>query len=525
MLLQNALRKYNIEDFYKSYALSTTIPREIVDKLNRGAFVKENAQGIPTLYLDADKVKEEYNKKLYTKTAKGDGSYTSLNLYPLDTTNFTNQSEYLKFVAEREYLRFVIPMSEASFSEELAIIKSENPDLSADKQQRLGYEKFLAERALENSFNPIQIFKNKKSAFALRYANIIKDNPELSNRFEVLKKLKVDFDSKRNRFNLYVNERKYTNSLSNLYYKNLQDLANPKIVKVPNLDDNLMLSQFFAKFPLYSFFQSGLNKNKLNFVGLVDYNPFMDVVQNESEEFMKILDDPEAGNDILNAFDKVFAQQNAYSNRERFYFKNYFFANDMKSLVKSGESIKRYGLTQSLTNPQVFKYSNLASDKQHYSKLVESNPDILFVHNMINVEAEKPSMIFSGQNRLRVLTPLSQGIITSNARTNDNFTNVATTSYQNIKDSFENSINNIKNQLANGTSVAFSKDGYGDPLLMPEELFVYLSKRLYEEFRYVNPGSTKYQEVMDTINRVQGISDAEILSMFDDENNPFKCSI
>jgi len=60
---------------------------------------------------------------------------------------------------------------------------------------------------------------------------------------------------------------------------------------------------------------------------------------------------------------------------------------------------------------------------------------------------------------------------------------------------------------------------------MPEELFVYLSKRLYEEFRYVNPGSTKYQEVMDVINRVQGISDAEILATFDDENNPFKCKI
>ena len=60
---------------------------------------------------------------------------------------------------------------------------------------------------------------------------------------------------------------------------------------------------------------------------------------------------------------------------------------------------------------------------------------------------------------------------------------------------------------------------------MPKELFVYLSKRLYEEFGYVNPGSTMYTEVVEMIAEEQGISDAEIEFNFDEENNPFKCKI
>ena len=531
MLLQNALRKYNLEDAYKSYALNTTIPRAIADKLTFGAFVKENDKGEPTLYIDTNKVAQEYSKKLFTPTAKGEGSYTSLGLHTLDTINFTNEAEYTKFVAEREYLRHLIPVSEADITEDFEYMKALYPAETEAKQKRRAYEKFLAERALENAFNPMQIFKNQKTAYALRLNDILKKNPTLITKYDVLKKLKTDFDSKKTRFNLFVNERKYNNSLSNLYYKNFKDLANPNIIKVADPDENQRISEFFSKLPLFAFYQSGLNKNKLSFVSLVDYNPFIDVIEKESQEFMKILDDPEKGTDILNAFYKVFVDQNSFSNRERFYFKNYFMTNDLKSLVKSGDSITRFGVKQSFTNPQIFNYTVLgkfaktAQSNAHYTKLAESNPDFVFIHNMLADETRNPNAVYAGQNGLRQKANFSVGIVTSDRRLNDNFSDTKPEGYQNIKDSFEESIANIKAYLADGKSVAFSQAGYGDPTIMPEELFVYLSKRLYEEFRYVNPGSTKYQEVMDVINRVQGISDAEILATFDDENNPFKCKI
>ena len=58
---------------------------------------------------------------------------------------------------------------------------------------------------------------------------------------------------------------------------------------------------------------------------------------------------------------------------------------------------------------------------------------------------------------------------------------------------------------------------------MPQELFVYLSKRLFEEFQYVNPGSVKYDQIMELVNESQGISDEEILLQLELEEDPFKC--
>ena len=71
------------------------------------------------------------------------------------------------------------------------------------------------------------------------------------------------------------------------------------------------------------------------------------------------------------------------------------------------------------------------------------------------------------------------------------------------------------------TNVAFPQAGIGTNL--PQELFVYLSKRLFEEFRYVNPGSTMYSQVNDLIGEAQGITDEEILSALQLEEDPFKC--
>jgi hypothetical protein len=57
---------------------------------------------------------------------------------------------------------------------------------------------------------------------------------------------------------------------------------------------------------------------------------------------------------------------------------------------------------------------------------------------------------------------------------------------------------------------------------MPQELFVYLSKRLYQEFGYLNPGSTVYEELREIVGKTQGITDEEILQQLGLEEYPFK---
>ena len=59
---------------------------------------------------------------------------------------------------------------------------------------------------------------------------------------------------------------------------------------------------------------------------------------------------------------------------------------------------------------------------------------------------------------------------------------------------------------------------------MPQKLFVYLSRRLYEEFGYLNPGSEHYDEISQMVVAQQGIDDQMIIDKFDNEtSDPFKC--
>ena len=87
----------------------------------------------------------------------------------------------------------------------------------------------------------------------------------------------------------------------------------------------------------------------------------------------------------------------------------------------------------------------------------------------------------------------------------------------------ENAIAEINQVIADGGKVAFSINGYGDPAMMPQELFVYLSRRFFEEFQYLNPGSEFSKEVTQEVAKYQPITDAEILAKFEGENNPLNC--
>jgi len=92
------------------------------------------------------------------------------------------------------------------------------------------------------------------------------------------------------------------------------------------------------------------------------------------------------------------------------------------------------------------------------------------------------------------------------------------TSYDKYKTIIENKIININQKLKLGKPVAISTQGFGDPYRKPQELFVYLSKRLFESFGYINPGS-----VMDTTETNEDDVDKEILEALGLESNIFKC--
>jgi len=528
LVLQNTLRQYSIDKFYKSYNVEESVPVEFANLPKYGAYVKKDKSGIPTMYMDKPTLEKEFEDKLWLKTSTDELSYNNKGLYPLSASTFmnngnSNKEEYFRYVAEREYLRSILPFSDISktdeFIGELKKIKESKKTLPYEKQVRLTYEKILSDRALSNVFNPTHLFKNAESAFAIRLNNILTKHPELKLDYDVLEVMKVDSDKDNKIFNIYVNEKDYTNAVSNIYHKNLLDLANPAIKKSADETENKYISDFFSQIPLFAFLQSGLNKTKFNFVNIVDYTPFIDVVQKEKDNLIKVLDNEQNGLAFLDYYFKIFNKQNHIYNSEKSRFKDYF----MNMNQETGKSKNEYTLEPTI-NDFVYKYNDGDQSNVHYKNLVTANPTTVFINSTTDLELRDPGKQFKGQSYInKAGKGMNIALITALNNPVDNLAAVPVSKYNVVKNKWEESIQNMKELIESGNKIALSSKGYGDSTVMPQELFVYLSRRLYEEFGYINPNSTMFTDMLDLVAEKQGISDAEIDSLFTDEEDPFKC--
>ena len=139
-------------------------------------------------------------------------------------------------------------------------------------------------------------------------------------------------------------------------------------------------------------------------------------------------------------------------------------------------------------------------------------------------ESEFNNRKIKGNLQLRKFANSSSiGIITGQDSVADAFSKLDPKLYSKRKADIDRAIAEINQVIENGGKVAFSMNGYGDPTLMPEELFVYLSKQLFENFQYLNPGSEFSKEVVSEVAKYQPVTDAEILAKFEGENNPLNC--
>jgi len=346
-LFQNAARKYKLSDTYKSYTLNKTIPVSLVDELKFGAFVKEDKKGNKVLYVDEKAIKDDFTRNVFDINSQQKDSYFKRGLYPLSISHFrldkkSNEGEYIKFVAEREYLRSIYSMSDIkklySFNSELKTIKEMYPQFSGTKAERFTYEKFITNKALENTLNPYHMFSDPKEAFAVKFNNIInKYKTELQGNYAIINKIKNEPNAAKTMFNLYVAEKDFTNDISNLYHKNLLDLSNPGIKKVDNDAENIMISDFFSKLPFYAFMQTGINKTKFNFTNIVQYNDFINLVNDESKKLINALEDNTLANKFLDMLYSRFIRENNRSKTDKGRFQNYlldFNLDDLSSMKK-----------------------------------------------------------------------------------------------------------------------------------------------------------------------------------------------
>ena len=526
-IFQNTVRKYKLGDSYKSYTLNETVPIKYSDQLKKtGAFAVKTESGEVVMYVDKKAINKDYKERLWAKDTDSENSYTNRGLYPVDYGVFLKDSkegraEYLRFVIERELLRSIYSFEEVlerpSVKKDLSL--NEIKDLSKEKKARYVYEKFISERALENIFNPYQLFQNKQSAFAIRFNNLVKSNPNLKDEYEVLNWLSLESNSKNTVFNLMFNDKDLTKTSSNLYRKNLKDLADPTVIKSKDPLVNLEISELFQMLPLIGFMQSGLNNTKYNILKVADLSVFNEIMNTETNDFIKTLEaNPEK---IMNDFFSKFESENNRFNQTKGSFKDYL-TNIKFSITEEG--FQRNGVNTTLRD-NIFEYNDATWKRSRYDEVTNDNPDIGFVYSIpLSGLSKDSTKIFSGQAALNYIDPaMNISLPTDILKVGDNMEGLSQEKYNNIKGLWERRIEEIKSRLDQGLKVAFSTQGYGDPALMPKELFVYLSRRLFEEFGYRNPGSVQFEELKEVMQSVEEITDEEIEVQFDIEEDPFKC--
>ena len=540
MLFQNAIRKYKIGDTYMSYTVKKEIPTALASEItSRGAFVKTNKDGTKFMYIDEKSLREEFKSEAWVQGSEEDNSYENRNMYSLDPRTFMENGKlnfdlYMRFVAEREFLRSEFPIKDmvdkSWFRKEGLDLYAVNPNVDGGTLGRFVYERYITNKALDNVYNYYHLFIDKENALGSRYSKfLIEHKNSLLQQYDLLNVLKYDSNKNRSIFNIYLADKDMNTDKANVYTGNLKNLSDRSVMKVADKDENDRISDMFALMSNFAFLQTGLNKTKLSFTNIVDFTNFLDIMKVESEAFTKALE--QNAGDILDKFLAQFLNQNGQNNIDSGRFKDYLNDMDFRDLdsFESVEDIDTEDTPYKLIETDrtnVFQYEDKLGDKEFYKGLVENNTDVVFIRNNVNVTYKDPNKNFKGQQELdKFAGNMTMNITTGLTKLNDNFVKLPKTAYKDVLRLWEEEIAHIQS-INDGdsklTKIAFPATGFGDPALMPQELFVYLSKRLFDVFGYVNPGSVMYNQMQVNNAIAEGLSNEEILEQLGLEEDPFK---
>jgi hypothetical protein len=524
--------RFNYKAPYKSLGVETEVVP--VKKLKFGAFV-ENGK----LYVDMDQMNADFKKGLYDSA-----DYQSIRklarvkpIYFNNSNDQINKNEYFKFVYEREFLRSTISFDDYSktvdFGYRVDRLNTQKESLGGIEPERLAYEEFLRDTALFNTMNIDFMFKDPYG-FAYQAANIAGMHPELAVKYPLLKSL---FPVERNgAVNLKLSELFLDVDKMNIYHENLEELADPNFKKVDNQLDNNIISKLFTIFPMFAFFQAGQDgRGQFSLARIVNTNKYakiMDVASNwalnqvlNSEyapifmEQYQTLFDAMYANPINSALeeDGIDAISDEFTNNNKPRLKAYY---NYPSEQVSDKFIKTTEY-----DPSVRVFETPATIAEFQKSILENVKDgTVFVFETSTTKYSNTNQSFAG-NRYNSTYLKDMGSTGKIPVTNlvgiatkpDSFMTVGDTfltdkTYQSNIETIEKSIQNLIKARDEGKVLVFDKNGYGNVFLgfgfnqrfnskdkvletaPAPETFVYLSKRLYEEFGYVNPGFTRVEK-------------------------------
>jgi hypothetical protein len=221
-----------------------------------GVFVKDGV-----LHVDIRSVKSDYDKRKYAEITTNQGvpgpAPVSPEYFNDSVNDLISFHKYVKFVYSRETLRSMIPFQSYIESEdhksryEISMI----PDEEVNKPFMV-YEEFLRDMALIQTGNADFMFKDL-NGFAKQIEFISAKHSELPSVFTVLSSLYSRKTA--GVINLRLEELVLDSDTINIYHEQIQKLANPNIKKVNNDVDNAIISNLFQRFPLFAFLQNGVD--------------------------------------------------------------------------------------------------------------------------------------------------------------------------------------------------------------------------------------------------------------------------
>jgi hypothetical protein len=325
----------------------------------------------------------------------------------------------------------------------------------------------------------------------------------------------------------------------NIYHENLEELADPNVKKVDNELDNNVISKLFTIFPMFAFFQAGQDgRGQFSLARIVNTNKYakiMDVASNwalnqvltsdYAPVFMKqyqTLFDAMYANPVKSDLEEegIDAISDEFTNNNKPRLKAYY---NYPSQEKAEDFIKAAEY-----DPSVKIFTRPATMQGFHEQVLSNLKEgTVFVFNTSTTKYSSTNQAYAGNryNNTYLKDLVLNDKIASNKRVPmanvagiatkpDSLMSVADTfltdaTYQSNIETIEKNIQNLIKLRDEGKILLFDESGYGNVLLgygfsenftkedkvvataPAPETFVYLSKRLFEEFGYINPGYSR----------------------------------
>lgn len=521
-------------------------PLQSVKSLAIGAFVQNGK-----LYVDKAQLLRDFKNSAYVGLA-----YTKQGLAKVESTlAFQAPKDYYKFVFERAVLRDRIPFStidsNKDFNEyfllnagKVLIKENEAEDVFLARQKGIVYEEFLRDRALDNILNGWKLFRSQDT-YAEQFFRLYDQFPTLKEKFAIMNSLVMG--ENRQFKNLKLSNTMLDAEKINILHENLIHLSrgyddqNRPILDNPQ--DNKRVADFFTKFTDVAFLQSGLNaKSTFSLVRLVPQDKFLALMKRPVDAYVKHMNPT-----ILDEYLKKFIINNSLESKSaRNRYKDYSTDLTLAESIKKKQPVVQ-GSAEPLTpysegivtyDPTITRAVRDATGKvvvkpklinnEHAQILMRDNPNTIFVFNDAMIKgkgvANQRDWSFSGitlGNKMGLPTMNTVGIGTADQIEDGIGPDKTPFVKPEVKAAIDNAIQNIKTAIAEGSTIAFNTQGYGQPLIAADpddahrstknkigrQTFIYLSQELYKNFGFINPNFLASPEGLQTVQADQDVTD------------------